>query len=278
MKKIAIITPVKNEINNLKGLIKAIENQTLPIFYWVVVENDSDDGSKEFLELIKPNNVKHFQVINIEFSDKSYQLGKKYSSIISQGFSHVVNSEYYQELDFIGILDADCHPEPDYYKKLIQYFNEDLSLGIASGIIKYKDGTFEKSNLDHARGGCRLWRIECFENSPYEIGLSADSISEAKAILNGWKVKSFSDAIVESRKTGSRYVSFYSGFSAYYRYLPFYYVFVKSLLFVFKGEFGKSYGLFVGYIKAYFSKAERIKNEELKKYFKQIAFRKFRIK
>ena len=29
------------------------------------------------------------------------------------------NQEYYPELDYFGILDADCFPDNDYYKKLL---------------------------------------------------------------------------------------------------------------------------------------------------------------
>lgn len=276
MNRIALVTPVKNEIANLKKLFKSIENQTTSVFLWLIVENDSNDGSKEFLESATPLNVQHFKVLNLEFSDKSYQLGKKYSSIISNGFSYIISCEYYQELEYIGILDADCHPEPDYFQKLVKHFESNKNLGIASGIIKYEDGTIERSNSNHARGGCRLWRISCFENSPYEVGLSADSISGAKAILNGWEVMSFTNAIVESRKAGSRYISFYSGLSAYYRFIPFYYILSKSILYIIKGKFGKSYGLLFGYIKAWLTKAERLENEELKKYYKNVFFRKLK--
>jgi glycosyltransferase involved in cell wall biosynthesis len=275
MKNIAIVTPVKNEIENLPRLIKSIENQSIPLFLWVIIENDSDDGSREhLLKMIKPENVNHFKVLNLQFANKDYKLGIKYATIIKHGFDYLESNENIHQLDFIGILDADCHPEPDYYEKLLAHFQANTLLGLASGMIKYEDNTIEKRSSNHARGGCRLWRKSCFLDSPYETGMSADSISGAKAVINGWQVRTFSDAFVYSRKEGSRNISTYGGQSAYYRHIPFYYVVLLSIFHLFNGRLKRSAGFIIGYLKSYFSKAERLKDPLLKKYFQMTLFRK----
>jgi glycosyltransferase involved in cell wall biosynthesis len=273
---LALVTPVKDEINNLPKLVKAIELQTSTIFLWVIIENDSTDGSAEYLKkLQKIQNVEYLVVLDLEFENKDYQLGMKYSTIIKHGFDYIQSSEYFDQLDYIGILDADCFPELDYYQKLINKFEHDSKLGIASGVIKCHDNKLEKSNPDHARGGIRLWNIKCFNDSPYEIGMSADSISSVKATLNGWKVRSFNEAIAYSRKAGSRYISTYSGLSAYYRRMPFYYVMFKSILLILKGNPKKATGHMLGYLKGLIYKEKRLNDPQLIKYFKNILFRKF---
>lgn len=276
-KNIALVTPLKNEIDNLPKLIKSIELQSMCIFSWVIIENDSDDGSTEYLNrLIKVENVQNLKVLHLEFENKDYQLGIKYSTIVKHGFEYLQATDYFDKIEYIGILDADCFPESNYYRKLIQHFEKDFLLGIASGIIKYPDNTIEKSNADRARGGCRLWRIECFNNNSYEIGMSADSISGAKALLNGWSVNSFEDAMVFSRKVGSRYTSMYPGISAYYRWVPLHYILIKFFLLILKFQFKEAYGLLSGYIYAMAKKIERLENQSVAKYYKKILFKKFK--
>jgi glycosyltransferase involved in cell wall biosynthesis len=274
---IALVTPLRNEIENIPKLISSIESQTIKIYLWLILENDSNDGSVIYLSKVKKlKNVDNFIVKHISFSNKEHQLGIKYSKIIKYGFHFIQKSQYYKYLDFIGILDSDCIPASDYYEKIIGHFNSDSSLGIASGVIKYSDCSIENSNYDHARGGCRIWHIECFKTCPYEVGISADSISEAKAILSGWSVKSFSDAIVTSRKVGSRYINKYSGISAYYNWIPMYYILFKSFYYILKGNFRYSWGLFYGYIWSIFHQKERLNNKKIKEYYRSIFFRKVR--
>ena len=275
--KIAIVTPLKDELQNIEKLINSIKSQSVEIYYWLIVENDSSDGSREYLSKIKAvNNVVNFKVINIAFENKKYELGIKYSSVVNTGFEYLKNIKIINDIDFIGILDADCIPQNNYYEILLSHFHQIKQLGVASGTIKYEDGTTENANEDHARGGCRLWNIECFNQCPYEIGMSADSISAAKAIVKGWKVLSFNEAIVESRKAGSNYISTYGGLSAYYRYIPFYYITLKAFLLLIKGHFKKSFGYFFGYIEGIKKNSPRLQNDELKKYYKSILLRKIR--
>ena len=81
-----LITPLKDELNNIPRLIESIENQTVGIDWWIIVENDSSDGSKEYLrELNTIANVKNLKIINLQFEDKSYSIGEKYSTVVNQG-------------------------------------------------------------------------------------------------------------------------------------------------------------------------------------------------
>ena len=53
MYKIALVTPVKDEIKNLPKLFESMEKQSINIYSWVIIQNNSTDGSKEYLEKIK---------------------------------------------------------------------------------------------------------------------------------------------------------------------------------------------------------------------------------
>ncbi len=272
---IAVVTPLKDELANLPRLVAAMQAQTLPVDLWVIVENDSTDGSREFLRnLGRAPGVKHLQVLEHSFADKAYQLGRKYSAVVRHGFENLLSNSRWPAIDYIGILDADCIPDPDFYERLVAGFERDPGLGIVSGVIRYDDNTLEKNHPDQARGGCRLWRRRCFEECPYEIGLSADSIASARAVLAGWRVASFSDAVVRSRRQGVRYVSTYQGCSAYYRHIPFYYVLLRTPLLLFRAGPRSAAGYLFGFLKAVLTREERLSDPELAHYFRRVFPRK----
>ena len=80
---IALVTPLKDEIDNIEKFFSNISSQSIPIKCLIIVENDSSDGSKEYLnKLTSIKNVEHFKLININFEDTSYRVGKKYATII----------------------------------------------------------------------------------------------------------------------------------------------------------------------------------------------------
>ena len=75
--------------------------------------------NKEYLnKLTSIKNVEHFKLININFEDTSYRVGKKYATIINTGFQYIQNTPFFNTLDYIGILDCDVFPEINYYSKL----------------------------------------------------------------------------------------------------------------------------------------------------------------
>jgi len=275
MKNIAIVTPLKDEVNNIDRLIESIVNSTFPIYSWIIVENDSSDGSKEKLEKIKEvKNVKFFKVLNMNFEDKSYQLGIKYSTVVNYGFEFLKNTEpLFEQIDFIGILDSDCFPHPNYYQELTTFINTNRKIGISSGVILFDNGKPHNVKLNHVRGSGRLWAIECFKDAGYIIGMSADSLSSAKAKINGWLVEVCPNAYVNARIAGARNGFEYYGASAYYRGNTLSYAVLKSLknLAILKWQF--AYGFFIGYLKSYMKNTPRVQDTALLTHFKKQTFK-----
>ena len=121
IKKIAIVTPLRNEIENIDKLFDALSKQTITIFSWVILENGSTDGSIEKLKNIKcPNNVEYLEILNLTKNSINYELGSNYARINNFGFNFLKQQDYYQQLDFIGILDSDIfwkkHIMKNYYQ------------------------------------------------------------------------------------------------------------------------------------------------------------------
>lgn len=94
-------------------------------------------------------------------------------------------------------LDADTTLPLDYCEKILQRFESDPSLGIASGIC-----AGEPVLQSHPRGNNRIYRRECWEQIRFpESGLGWDSLDEIYARLNGWQTRAFPDIVCEHRRS-----------------------------------------------------------------------------
>lgn len=274
---IALVTPLKDEINNIDKFISSIEQQSIPIKCLVIVENDSNDGSKEYLEKLSSlKNVELFKVINITFEDKSYRVGKKYATIIHTGMEYLRGLKLYESLDFIGILDCDVFPEKDYYMKLADFMNSDPKIGIASGLTYTDEGVLHAANPDFVRGNSRLWKKKCLDEAGYIIAHTADTVSVGLAHLKGWKTRTLKTARVVSREINVRLTNPKSkGYHAYYRGHTLLFIIIRSLyLVLYKGRFRNAYTFFMGYFNALVNNKPRIEHSEVRNYFRYYMFNK----
>ncbi|MFD0931998.1 glycosyltransferase [Psychroflexus salinarum] len=274
---IALVTPLKDELNNIDKFLDSVKNQSIPIKTLIIVENDSIDGSKEYLDRITElENIEQFKVININFEDTTYRVGKKYATIINTGFENLREEPFYDELDYIGILDCDVFPEMDYYKKLTGFLMNNPEIGISSGLIFTNEGKQHIANQNWVRGGCRIWKKDCFDQAGYRIAYTADTVSVALAHLKGWKTETLKSAKVISREVDVRFSnSSEKGYHAYYRGHTLLYMTLKSLYTILiKRKVKTGSTLLVGYMKSMLSRRPRIDDDKLRKYFKYYMFNK----
>lgn len=271
LKSIALVTPLKDEIDNIDRFLDKIEKQTIPIKCLVIVENDSSDGSKEYLEKISSiKNVEFFEKVHMTFDDASYRVGKKYATIIKKGMDFLKKKEFYNSLDYIGILDSDVFPEEDYYRKLTDFLHDNPKMGITSGIMFTENGKLHAASRNWVRGGCRIWKKECLDEAGYFVVHTADTISLALAHLNGWQTGTVKSAKVISREVNARLGNSKSkGYHAYYRGHTFLYAVSKFAYFSFvKGKVKRGYDYLMGYIEGALSRKPRISDPRVRKYFR----------
>tara|TARA_R110000850_G_scaffold271031_2_gene404832 strand:+ start:228115 stop:228987 length:873 start_codon:yes stop_codon:yes gene_type:complete len=277
--KIAIITPVKDEIENLDRFFNHISQLSIPIYTLVIVENDSVDGTKEYLKKKKnPENINNFEVLNINFEDKSYDLEFKYAEIIDKGLHYLRKQNYYHELKYVGILDSDVFPEPNYYSKLINFLTNNPKVGITSGIIYTLQGKKHVVAKNWVRGGCRLWKKECLDQTGFPIAPSPDAISVALAEISGWRALTVNDAKVYSREVGERMKNFKTfGSRVYYRGSTPFFAILKSFYHIFI-EFRIKVGVdfLRGYFNDFFSNKPRIENIKVKEYYRKYLYKKIK--
>jgi glycosyltransferase involved in cell wall biosynthesis len=274
--KIALVTPLRDEIKNIDKLFESIASQTISIDTWIIIENGSTDGSIEKLKTSPcPSNVKNLIILNKSFQNNDYALGSKYSQVVSSGFEECKRQDNYEKFTHIGILDADCFPEAEYYQKLTRFLQLNSDVGITSGTIYDEVGKIDSASKSWVRGGCRLWKFECFRISGYLIGPSADALSSAKAFVNGWQSVVCANAAVISREVGARTNYQYYGKASYYRGLGPIYAMLRGL-FLLKRSHKMSLQYLQGYYGDYFSRAPRIEDKDVLNFYKGYAFRKLK--
>lgn len=272
-----LVTPVKNEEKSLYNLIESVVSQSIKPVLWVIVDDGSTD---ETANIIKEAELKYDWINIIQLDESIRNLGIHYADVCRTGFDFGVryckinNIQY----EYIGLLDADMVLCTDYFNKLIKKFENNSKLCIASGGIYHIDNKFneiwEKGWDDLPRGGARIWRRKCFEETGgYLLTHSADAVSNIKAQLMGWETKQFKEIkAIQSRMTSSA-EGFWKGYEM--RGFYSYYVNTNSLLVMLKGInylFKKPYYIgiayFCGYIKSLIRREKQIDDEEIRHYYK----------
>jgi glycosyltransferase involved in cell wall biosynthesis len=275
-RRLFLTTPLRDEINNIERLFASVAAQDMQITCWVIVENGSTDGSQEALSRrAPPANVDTMIVLNQLCKGQVYGLGSKYAGIVQIGFARICSQFDIGPEDMIGILDADSFPGPRYYTQLSDGFDRDPKLGIASGrCVDDLTGQPSRHAADWVLGSCRIWRGACFLGSGYVIGPSADTLSLARAELDGWFARVLPQAQFLAREVGLRARQNYYGRSAHFRGNTPFYACLRWGKFLARGEMRAGYEFVAGYLSAWIGRAPRIEDPELRNYFARYVLRK----
>lgn len=270
--RISLVTPLRDEISNLPSIFSAMSSLDLQIHHWVICENGSTDGSREYLaSAAKPDNITNLTVLNLDTETQEYQLGFKYSRIVLAGMNHIASSSH-PTSDFVGILDADCFPSPNYYTRLLEEFGRRPKLGILSGTLFDEEGKRLPGAPGFPRGNSRLWRSACLDDAPYIVGMSADALSAIRAQAKGWLCDAISDAKVTTREVGQRAGGAYYGASAHYRGETLVFTTLKCLSKLpTKPKFSLDY--FKGFLSAYIARAPQVNDREILEFSRGKIFR-----
>ena len=271
-----LITPAKNEEKNLAKCISSVTNQTVKPVLWVIIDDGSTDNTPE---IIKEAKEKNDWIQSITLEEGIRDLGVHYSHICKKGFEFAFEhcKEHDIKYNHIGLIDADVHLEEAYFEDLMKEFEKDSKLGIASGETMSIAGervVHAKQREDLPTGAARLWREECFEETGgYFSTYAADSVSNIKAKLRGWKVRRFKEyKFTQARMTASA-TGLWRGWkklgeSAYYLDIHPLFVFVKAIRYLFKRPYYIGLAYLLGYLNSYISMKEKTDDEEIKHYYR----------
>lgn len=197
-----LITPARNEEENIEKVIKSMITQTVLPKKWVVISDGSTDGTDD---IVKKYSVEH-RWIELqrmpEHSDR--QFAAKVSSF-NKGYESVRKLDY----EIIGNLDADITFDQEYFEFLIDKFAENPRLGVAGTpfVENGKHYDYRFTNVEHVSGGCQLFRRRCFEEIGGYVpikGGGIDWVAVTTARMKGWRTRTFTEkTCLHHRKIGT---------------------------------------------------------------------------
>jgi len=271
-----LVTPAKDEGDNLPFVMKSVVEQTIKPRIWLIVDDGSTDNTSQ---IVQDAEVKHSWIKSITLPPHPWDITFHYSFVCKTGFDWITShcAENKIEYHYIGLLDADTELSPDFFESLISAMQNDASLGIVSGGIHHiVDGKLEwnQSNENLPAGTGRLWRRECFfQTGGYIVEPAPDSISNVKAVLRGWKIKKFKSVIAVERRMTSSAQGLWEGYqtrgslSHYVDKHPLL-ILLGSLSFTIKKPHYTGLAYLYGYLQEWFKGSPKISDPEIRDYYR----------
>lgn len=197
----AIVTPVKDEAAYIERLLSAVAGQRVQPVRWVIVDDGSTDGTREIVRRW----TRRFPWIELVcLPDRGYRAPGG-DDVFHLGLRRLP----LKELDYLARVDGDVTFGEDYFERLIEIFERNPRLGIASGDMVYVDHS-EPEVVGGPRfqthGPCKFYRVRCLE----QIGglvpeIGWDILDNIQAIRLGWEARRLSEVqFVHFRRVGQR--------------------------------------------------------------------------
>ncbi|MEY2930200.1 MAG: hypothetical protein RL033_949 [Pseudomonadota bacterium] len=206
-----LTTPARNEMEGLPALLATVQAQEQPPLLWLIVDDGSDDGSRQWLEAAR-SSCSFLEVAAAPEAADEY-LGAHVARIKRWGLEQALQRARASGLEprCAGVLDADIELPPEHYRVLAQAMADDEQLGVASSLLQAREGDrsfvepFQRADLP--RGPTQFFSVECLEAMgglpPWP---SFDSIANVKARALGFRTRLLPELLAtHGRETASRY-------------------------------------------------------------------------
>jgi len=198
-----LITAARNEEAFIEKTIQSVIAQTILPKKWVIVSDGSMDRTDEIvLKYAKERDW--IELIRTPERKERHFAGKAHA--FNTGYERVKHLTP----DVIGNLDADISFGEDFFEYLLDKFENIPELGVAGTDFAEGDFySFKSSYISphHVNGQCQLFRRKCFDEIGGYIpikGGGIDWVAVTTARMNGWKTYSFPDrAYIHHRKMGT---------------------------------------------------------------------------
>jgi len=188
----SIVTPIHNELQSVLRLVNSVKSLTIAPVKWLIVDDNSTDGSINLLEALI-SDYPQACIVKYEGINSIGWLG--YGEIVRFGIQRL--EEYERDVAksciFVAVVDADVLLEDSYFEKLMMSMNADFNSALSTGFLSEVAGNFIDD--PRQRGAAILYKksflnlIGGFPRCP-----SPDSAVVIKARNRGLKVVVVPDA------------------------------------------------------------------------------------
>jgi poly-beta-1,6-N-acetyl-D-glucosamine synthase len=257
----SIITPVRDEADALPRLADAIRRQTHLPKQWVIVES----GSRDRTRAVAVTLTREYDWARLLVVPEVGQL-ERGGPIVRSIHAGLASLE--PEPDVVVSVDADVTMEADYFERLLEAFEREPGLGIASGSAwELSGGRWQQRFVTGGTvwGATRAYRWACLQSVlPLEERHGWDGIDQLKARARGWKTRTivslpFRHHRPEGLRDGSRWAHWRAnGDTAHFMgYRPWY--LLSRTLFQMRRD-RSAIGLVVGYATAAARRSPRLED------------------
>ena len=202
----AIVTPARNERDNLRRVAESIVAQDHAPRWWVIVDDGSDDG----MDAVADDLARRYDwILVVGTGENAADLAKGRRQgrdllAFRRGLSVLPTP-----VDIFVKVDADTSFEPDYFAQLLGRFATHPDLGIAGGTCyELIEGEWQRIKVSgsHPRGASRAYRWALLDDVfALEPELGWDGVDEVMAELRGYRTAGFIDfGFRHHRKVGER--------------------------------------------------------------------------
>ena len=193
---ILLISPVHNEADHINAVAEAVLAQTRLPDRWVVIDDDSTDGTLERLQHLE-SRIPFMEVLSATHGTVVDGSDRLAAASVELTYNQALEWSDWRSYSFIGKLDGDALLPEEFIELMLRRFGEEPALGIAGGALFERRGERWQEVVtpsDQATGMARVYRRDCLE----AIGgirnrLGSDAIAVALAQINGYEARTFKD-------------------------------------------------------------------------------------
>jgi poly-beta-1,6-N-acetyl-D-glucosamine synthase len=206
--RLLVVSPVRNEAAHIERVARAVAAQTRPPDLWLVVDDSSDDGTREILNRLEPE-LPFMRVISAPQAPETKEATDRLAvAAEARAFNHALSAVPWREFTHLGKLDGDVELPSAFFERLLEEFARRPQLGVAGGLRKELQGKrwqVERVPDYHVPGGMKFYSRECFEAiGGMEDRLGWDTIDETYARMRGYETANLRDQVaVHHRPWGS---------------------------------------------------------------------------
>jgi glycosyltransferase involved in cell wall biosynthesis len=266
----SIITPARDEAENLRRLADCLVAQVAKPTAWVIVDDGSAD---ETLSLVASLAQEHPWIQVVSGDGGALERGGPIVRAFKAGLAKLEPMP-----DVVVKVDADISVKPDHFERLVSEFELNPRLGVASGTC-YEIEADGEWRQRHVTGlgvwaACRAYRHECLADIlPFEERMGWDTLDLVKAKVMGWETKilfdlGFRHHRPEGKRDGHSLRTWtIQGEASHYMDYRVSYLFARTLFQALRNP--AAVGLIAGYTRARVRRQPRCPDSELRAYVRR---------